>query len=181
MPVKRLGILGAVRAIPLLLAVLALFPDRLPAAETRVVDVISLGRLGTGLSADGWEVSSVTNYGDSYSNALRFNVKASVAISPVFDAPVTRIRLQTISSTNAYRCLTFTPLRDGVADTNLARTCTYSRTKNVFLEQTLEWPRTERVRVFRIELVGSGATAWGVRQMTVISDDPACGTVITLR
>lgn len=142
------------------------------AACTNEVDVVSLGRISTGISEDGWRVTSVTNYSDHYRRALRFNVKTSTVISPTFQEPVTRVVLQTISSTNAFRRLMFTPQKDGVALTNLVRYCAYSPTKNIFVRQTLEWPSSAKVNAFTITLEQGGSTAWGVSEMTVFADEP---------
>lgn len=181
MTVKRLGILPRVRAYISIMAVFALVSVALEAAETNRVDVISLGRLGTGWSNDGWQVSSVTNYSASYSSALRFNIKGSYALSPVFAEPITRIDLQTISSADSLRRLAFTPLAGGIAQTNLTRLCAYSATKNIFVHQSLTWPRSANVRSFRIQLEGNGGTAWGIRSMTILSLDPPRGTYLSLR
>ena len=163
----------------------ALAANTLPAAETNAVDVIALGRISTdgstGVSNDGWTVSGVNNYSESYKSALRFNAKDDFVQSPAFARPVTRILLETVSSTNAHRRLAFTPLRGDVAQTNLTRLCAYSPTKNIFRAQTLSWPRSAGVRAFRIQLEGAGSTNWGIRTMTLVSDDPAPGTVVSLR
>ena len=151
---------------------LSLLNVGLRAAFTNEVDVISLGRSETELLDLGWRVTSVTNYGESYRNALRFNVKGSRAESPVYPAPVTRVVLQTVSSSNALRRLTFTPYRAGVALTNHVRYCAYSPTKNIFVSQTLSWPYAAKVDSFRISLEQGGSTAWGISHLTVYGDDP---------
>lgn len=151
---------------------LSLLNVGLRAAFTNEVDVISLGRSETELLDLGWRVTSVTNYGESYRNALRFNVKGSRAESPVYPAPVTRVVLQTVSSSNALRRLTFTPYRAGVALTNHVRYCAYSPTKNIFVSQTLSWPYAAKVDSFRISLEQGGSTAWGISHLMVYGDDP---------
>lgn len=151
---------------------LSLLNVGLRAAFTNEVDVISLGRSETELLDLGWRVTSVTNYGESYRNALRFNVKGSLAESPVYPTPVTRVVLQTVSSSNALRRLTFTPYRAGVALTNHVRYCAYSPTKNIFVSQTLSWPYAAKVDSFRISLEQGGSTAWGISHLTVYGDDP---------
>lgn len=87
----------------------------------------------------------------------------------------------TISSSDAARRLTVTPLREGVAATNLSRACTYSSTAYRLTEQKLTWPRGANVRSFRLQLEGGGSTGWGIRAMSVISDDPAPGLVLSVR
>lgn len=151
---------------------LSLLNVGLRAAFTNEVDVISLGRSETDFTDLGWRVTSVTNYGESYRNALRFNVKGSRAESPVYPTPVTRVVLQTVSSSNALRRLTFTPYRAGVALTNHVRYCAYSPTKNIFVSQTLSWPYAAKVDSFRISLEQGGSTAWGISHLTVYGDDP---------
>lgn len=151
---------------------LSLLNVGLRAAFMSEVDVISLGRPETDVAELGWRVTSVSNYGESYRNALRFNVKESQAESPVYPAPVTRVVLQTVSSSNALRRLKFTPIRAGVELTNHVRYCAYSPTKNIFVSQTLSWPYGAKVDSFRISLEQGGRTAWGISHLTVYGDDP---------
>ena len=148
---------------------LSLLNVGLRAAFMSEVDVISLGRPETDVAELGWSVNLVTNYGKSYRNALRFNVQESWAKSPVYPAPVTRVVLQTVSSSNALRRLTFTPIRAGVELTNHVRYCAYS---NIFVSQTLSWPYGAKVDSFRISLEQGGRTAWGISHLTVYGDDP---------
>lgn len=181
MAAARIGILPAVRLHLIVFALATLAQPVLRAASTNVVDAIALGRIGTGVSPDGWTVSGVNNYSDSYKFALRFDTKDDLVQSPVFANPVTRVLLKASSSSAAGRRLAFTPVRDDAARTNLTRLCAYSKTKNVFLAQTLSWPRNAGVHAFRIHLEGGGNTGWGILEMSVIFDDPASGTVISLR
>ena len=60
---------------------LSLLNVGLRAAFMSEVDVISLGRPETDVAELGWRVTSVSNYGESYRNALRFNVKESQAVA----------------------------------------------------------------------------------------------------
>lgn len=153
------------------------------AGFTNEVDVVSLGRQEPGLhTVTHWEVVSLSNYSESYHNALRFNVKSSLAMSPTYPQPVTRVVLQTVSSAAAFRRLMFTPNRKGVALTNLVAYCAYSPTKNIFVPQTITWPAGARVDSFTISLEEGGSTAWGIRSMTVIGEDQLpCGFCLRLR
>ena len=151
---------------------LSLLNVSLRAAFMSEVDVISLGRPETDVTELGWSVNLVTNYGKSYRNALRFNVQESWAKSPVYPAPVTRVVPQTVSSSNALRRLTFTPMGSGVERSNHVRYCAYSPTKNIFVSQTLSWPYGAKVDSFRISLEQGGKTAWGISHLTVYGDDP---------
>ena len=89
MAAVRNGILARMQKATLL-ALAAALAAALPAAETNVVDAIALGRLGTGVSDDGWTAAGLDNYATSSDSALRFNAKDDRLVSPVFPRPVTR-------------------------------------------------------------------------------------------
>ena len=193
MAAVRNGILARMQKATLL-ALAAALAAALPAAETNVVDAIALGRLGTGVSDDGWTAAGLDNYAASSDSALRFNAKDDRLVSPVFPRPVTRVvlramsssaanrRLAFTSSSAANRRLAFTPLRgDGTAATNLTRRCAYSPSRYAFPEQTLAWPWSARVTAFRVQLEGGGSTGWGIKALSVVFDDPAPGTAVVVR
>ena len=181
MAAVRNGILARMQKATLL-ALAAALAAALPAAETNVVDAIALGCLGTGVSDDGWTAAGLDNYAASSDSALRFNAKDDLLVSPVFPRPVTRVVLRAMSSSAANRRLAFTPLRgDGTAATNLTRLCAYSPTRSAFPEQTLAWPWSARVTKFRVRLEGDSTTAWGIKTMSLVFDDPAPGTAVVIR
>ena len=181
MAAVRNGILARMQKATLI-ALAAALAAALPAAETNVVDAIALGRLGTGVSDDGWTAAGLDNYAVSSDSALRFNARDDSLVSPAFARPVTRIVLQVRSSSAAHRRLAFTPLRsNGSAATNLTRLCDYSPTDSSFPEQTLTWPWSAHVTKFRVRLEGDSTTAWGIKTMSLVFDDPAPGTAVVIR
>lgn len=158
----------------------------LSAAETNVVDAIGLGYVddGTGFT-NGWYVCNMDHYAKDRHYALRFSTtkdEEEYVLSPVFDRPVTRIDLSVCSSaSNAVRYLAFTPLRDGIAVSNLTQLCAASPKNYSFNQQTITWPYSARVTSFRIDLTEGKSTGWGIWKMAVIFDDPQRGTSIIVR
>lgn len=182
MNIMQNGILAPMQKFMLLVIIAARAAAAFSASETNAVDVIALGRLGTGTSPNGWYAYELDNYAESSASALRFNTKDDYLDSPVFTRPVTRIVLQVRSSSAAHRRLAFTPLRsNGSAATNLTRLCAYSPTDSSFPEQTLTWPWSAHVTKFRVRLEGDSTTAWGIKTMSLVFDDPAPGTAVVIR
>ena len=136
-------------------------------AHTLEIDAIALGRLGTGLSPEGWAVTNVSNYADSYSSALRLNLKASSIHSPVFADAIVGVELEVISSNTNDRRLVVAPLAKGRARDDLKVRCAYSPTKNRFLAQTFAWPRSACIDALAFALEGGGSTGWGIRKLVL--------------
>lgn len=150
-------------------------------ARTFEVDVLALGPIGTGLSADGWAVTNVSNYGDSYSNALRLNVKASFMRSPSFEEVITQLELDVVSSNVVDRRLAIAPIMKGVTRKDRKVLCAYTPTKNRFTVQSFTWPRTEKVEALAFFLDGGGSTGWGIRKMKLTLEPPPLPFVVHVK
>lgn len=148
---------------------------------TNVVDAIGLGRIGTGISCEGWRVTSVTNYGKDYRNALRLNLKTSSVDSPVFTNTIVGIELDIVSSSQSGRRLAITPFHAGKPLTDLTHLCDYSTSKNIFIPQSIRWAYEARIDAIQFNLVGSSTTAWGISRLAVICEERRLPTVIVIR
>ena len=144
----------------------------LRADVTNVVAVAELGRIGTGTSADGWELTDVSNYSESYKYALKINKTSCRVVSPEYATAVVGVTLKTISSSQADRRLALIPIAEGVALTDPMFRCAYSPKNYSATVQTVAWPAELKARRFEIRLDGGGSTGWGIQELSVITSDP---------
>lgn len=152
------------------------------ATVTNVIDAVALGRLGNGVSSDGWTVTSVTNYAKSTAkSALCLNKETSEVISPCFEAGILQVELRLCSSSAGTRRLVATPLRNGKPIDALRHVFEPSETKYVFNVQTADWATEARVRAFRLHLEGSDRTCWGILEISVVTADRVPPLVIAVR
>lgn len=164
-----------------ILAALALSAVR--ADVTNVIDVVALGRLGTGVSEDGWQVNSVTNYSKDYKYALRFHKNECLAVSPRFDRRILAIEAKVLSSSQAGRRLEFTLSRDGSQSYAYSFSCPYSPSGKVATDVRFDVPQST-VPYHHVIIGldnGGGTTAWGVVSLAVITADPVKGLFVILR
>ncbi|MBO7482575.1 MAG: fibronectin type III domain-containing protein [Kiritimatiellae bacterium] len=137
------------------------------AAMAYVVDVAALSACGTG-TTNGWTVAGI----DSYAGKANFRLKSSDdrIDSPVFDQAVRSIVIDVKSSSRSGRRLAFIPLAGDETLDHKSLVCEYSPTDGAYVRQTLEFPRSDDVRAFRIALDdGGGTTGWGVSYMQVVT------------
>ena len=133
------------------------------AERTVSVDVVSFGRLGTGVTADGWRCNDLSNFAKDRWYALQFpKLAESRVTSPVFDERITHLAFTVFSSSNVNRRLVFTPSSKGETIPALAYACDYSPTAYKRTQQTIAWPLSARVDSFDVRLEGSGRTGWGL-------------------
>lgn len=153
------------------------------AAVTNTIDAIALGRIGTGVSSDGWTVTSVSNYAESSKakSALRLSTETSEVVSPVFETGVLQVRLRLCSSSNGSRRLVATPVSNGEPVDDLRHVFEVSQKEYGLNIQTAEWPAEARVRAFKLHLAGSDRTGWGILEMSVVTADRVPPLVIVVR
>lgn len=153
------------------------------ATVTNVIDAVALGRLGNGVSSDGWTVTSVTNYAKSTAkSALCLNKETSEVISPNFEAGILQVKLRLCSSSaTGKRLLVATPLRNDEPRDALRHVFEPSQKEYGFNVQTADWAAEARVRAFRLHLEGSGTTGWGILEISVVTADRVPPLVIVVR
>lgn len=167
----------------LLLSIFAALVLATAGAEvTNVIDVVSLGHLGTGSSDDGWLVTSVTNYSKDYKYALRFNKKDCAVTSPVYDERIVAVEMKILSSSQSGRHLAFTFADDDPNREDPVFTCPYSPSGKVSTECRYDLPDSSDCRQLSIRLDGGGgSTAWGIVSLSVITGGVPDGFFIILR
>ena len=154
------------------------------ATVTNVIDAVALGRLGNGVSSDGWTVTSVSNYSETSKakSALRLNKETSEVVSPRFEAGILQVKLRLCSSSaTGKRLLVATPLRNGEPIDALRHVFELSQKEYGINVQTADWAAEARVRAFRLHLEGSGVTGWGILEMSVVTADRVPPLVIVVR
>ena len=154
------------------------------ATVTNVIDAVALGRLGNGVSSDGWTVTSVDNYSDNTipKSPLRLYYKSSEVVSPRFEAGILQVKLRLCSSSaTGKRRLVATPLRNGEPIDALRHVFELSQKEYGINVQTADWAAEARVRAFRLHLEGSGTTGWGILEMSVVTADRVPPLVIVVR
>ena len=153
------------------------------ATVTNVIDAVALGRLGNGVSSDGWTVTSVSNYAETSKakSALRLNKETSEVVSPRFEAGILQVKLRLCSSSAGTRHLVATPLRNGEPIDALRHIFELSQKEYGINVQTADWAAEARVRAFRLHLEGSGVTGWGILEMSVVTADRVPPLVIVVR
>ena len=153
------------------------------ATVTNIIDAVALGRLGNGVSSDGWTVTSVSNYAETSKakSALRLNKETSAVVSPRLEAGILQVKLRLCSSSAGTRRLVATPLRNGEPIDALRHIFELSQKEYGINVQTADWAAEARVRAFRLHLEGSDRTGWGILEMSVVTADRVPPLVIVVR
>ena len=139
------------------------------AETTNVVDIAALAACSTG-TTNGWATAGIDSYNESFAN-IRFNANGEYALSPDFGAPVVRIELKLMSSSESGRRLAFVPVRDGEEVHAERLECEYSPNKDTFVDRTIEVPAGCVFSRFKMALTEANGTttAWGVSSLRVIT------------
>ena len=138
---------------------LALLRFTLPAIEiTNEVDIAALAAAaidGECTTVNGWTLNSLDSYSDKKPN-LRFNKAGEYALSPEFNAPITKFVVEVHSSATNKRCLAFWPKIDGVYSLENAVVWDYTPNKDTFVQQIAEWPNDTVASSFKIDFDDGG-------------------------
>lgn len=129
------------------------------------VDVDEWGKIGSGVTSDGWTVAGIESYSEG---GVYFNAGSDVVTSPVFPGLVTQVIASVRSSSATMtRSLSLIPQEaQPWAQTNVATTTS----GNEYRSQWFSWTAGEGVRQFSFRMVGPGSGNWGLNGLSVYLD-----------
>lgn len=131
--------------------------------EAIEVDVGAWADVGTGMTAEDWEVKGIGRYSDG---GAMFNSASDFALSPEYDDVVTQIVMSVRSSaTNVVKILAVVPKVPEGATAYEAKP-----TFDTYETETFTWEPSERVRQFCLQERSGASGNWGISSLTVYTD-----------
>ena len=154
----------------------ALFPMCFPClcgAQDVPVDISELAACTniekTVCFTNGWECYGVSSYQADYPN-IRFSVKDEYIVSTNYNTRIVGFSLSVKSSSGEGRRLTIVPFEGDSYDCGKAIKCDYTASADKYEKQEHRFASDVFATKFRLMLEkdGSGSTAWGISNLTVV-------------
>ena len=142
-----------------------LFVPILAFGEVIEVDVGAWTDVGTGVTAEGWEVSGISRYADG---GAKFARSDDYVLSPVYEDVVTQIVMHVKSSSpTVVKKLMITSTIPAGATVYQARP---TESSSKYERETFSWGVVENVRQFRLQESTGTSGTWGIEALTVYTD-----------